>query len=151
MMEWTGVLCGFYTEKPITEVFGALQRAASALGYRCDRSEYAEEESLLFYKDKEMLERHMREGYGAGKDGEGCFGVEAKRARLHGVASLFEFEGLADFEPCDINLLFDEVFYYVLVVPDLVEDSPFSCGIHALFKDAVAGAARSTHGEVGAR
>jgi hypothetical protein len=137
MTEWTGARYGFYTEKPIAQVFGALQRAAAALGYRCDRSAYADEQWLLFYKDEEMLGRHMREGYGVGDGGEGCFGVEAKPARLHGKASLFEFEGRADFEPCDIHLVFDEVFYYLLVVPGLLEDCSFSRQVHALFKDVV--------------
>ncbi|BDR57629.1 hypothetical protein [Xylocopilactobacillus apicola] len=71
-------------------------------------------------------------------EGEGRFCVEAKRVNLHGIASLFEFEGKSDFELYDINLSFDNIFYYVLVVPDPIENSDFCLKIHDMIKRVLA-------------
>ncbi|WP_323869438.1 hypothetical protein [Xenorhabdus szentirmaii] len=77
-----------------------------------------------------MLEHHLEVGYNTDIDGQGCFCIEARIVNLHGIASLFEFETQSDFEPYDINLLLDNVFYYVLVIPDFIENSTFCFKIH---------------------
>ncbi|ECP1342160.1 hypothetical protein FUT32_22920, partial [Salmonella enterica subsp. enterica] len=66
-------------------------------------------------------------------DGEGCFCIEAKSTKLNGIATLFEIDNDSNFEPYDINLHFDNVFYYVLILPDLIENSDFCHNIHNLF------------------
>jgi len=132
-MHWTGELYGFYTEKPIELVFNVFQKKSLEIGYKFDYFKNQNEEILLFYKDEKMLEYHLDNGYNTAINGEGCFCVEAKVVKLDGIASLFEFEGNSNFEPCDINLAFSKVFYYVLIVPDSIENSIFSAKIHELF------------------
>ncbi|HWV67719.1 hypothetical protein [Chitinophaga sp.] len=138
-MNWTGELYGFYTEKPIQEVFEILKNKASEMPYKFDYNKTDTEETLLFYKDQEMLEYHLENGYNTDLNGEGCFSVEAKTVKLDGIATLFEFEGLSDFEPYDINLVFSRISYYVLVVPDFIEESQFSKKIHTMFRQVLSG------------
>lgn len=138
-MNWTGELYGFYTEKPIQEVFEILKNKASEMPYKFDYNKTDIEETLLFYKDQEMLDYHLENGYNTDLNGEGCFSVEAKTVKLDGIATLFEFEGLSDFEPYDINLVFSRICYYVLVVPDFIEESEFSKKIHTMFRQVLSG------------
>jgi hypothetical protein len=135
--EWTGVLYGFYSNKPIVGVFEALKDAALKIGYQHEYNEYEDEKSLLFYKNKEMLEYHLENGYNTDLQGNGCFCVEAKNVKLHGVASLHKFEESSDFEPYDINLIFNQVQYYLLIVPGVIENSEFSFRVHSLFSQVL--------------
>ena len=137
MSEWTGSLYGFYSNAPIKEVFSSMQKEASRLGYEFEQNSYNGEESLLFYKNKDMLDYHMEHGYNTDIEGEGCFCVEAKVVSLSGVASLFEFDGDSSFEPYDINFLFNKIYYYVLIVPDFIEKSAFSLKIYQTFVASV--------------
>lgn len=137
MSEWTGEMYGFYTNKSIENIFEALKKEVGKIDYQNEHSSYNGEESLLFYKDQNMLDHHLDVGYNLDLDGQGCFCIEAKVVNLHGVASLFEFESKSDFEPYDINLLFDNIFYYVLIIPDFIEKSDFCSQIHRLFTDTV--------------
>lgn len=134
-MNWTGQLYGFYTGMPIEKVFERLKEKAQEIGYKFNYSKYKEEENLLFYRNEEMLDFHLENGYNTSMNNEGCFSIEAKIVKLDGIATLFEFDGIADFEPYDINLVFGKTFYYVLTVPDLIENSTFSKKIHHLFHD----------------
>ncbi|BDR55710.1 hypothetical protein [Xylocopilactobacillus apis] len=134
----TGILYGFYTTKPIELVFELLKAEAQNINYHFEYNHFQDEKSLLFYKSQEMLDYHLNNGYNLDLEGEGCFCVEAKRVNLHGIASLFEFEGKSDFEPYDINLSFDNIFYYVLVVPDIIENSDFCLKIHDMIKRVLA-------------
>jgi len=133
-MNWTGELYGFYTEKPIHEVFQTLRNKALEMAYTWDYSKSDNEENLFFYKDEEMLQHHQENGYNTDRNGAGCFSVEARKVKLDGIATLFEFEGHSDFEPYDINLAFSQVYYYVLVLPDFIEASEFSNEIHTAFR-----------------
>ena len=38
-------------------------------------------------------------------------------------------------KPYDINLVFEAIEYYVLIVPDIIEDSTFSKKIHGMFSN----------------
>ncbi len=125
-MEWTGELYGFYTEKTIDEVFDSIKEYAVDIGYEFEYNHYENEEDLFFYRNKKMYDRHLKNGYNTDMNGEGCFSVEAKRTKIDGVATLNKFAGVANFDPFDINLVFNNVFYYTLIVPHPVEDSPFS-------------------------
>ncbi|MDX7998136.1 hypothetical protein FE394_02720 [Xenorhabdus sp. Reich] len=137
MSGWTGELYGFYTNKSIEKIFEVLKKEISNIDYQYEYNSHDGEESLFFYKDKNMLEHHLEVGYNTDIDGQGCFCIEARVVNLHGIASLFEFETQSDFEPYDINLLLDNVFYYVLVVPDFIENSTFCSKIHRFFIDVV--------------
>jgi len=53
--------------------------------------------------------------------------------KLHGSASLFKFDESFDFDPYRIDLLLDNIFYYFLVLPDLIEESVFCKEVHELF------------------
>ncbi|HEY8957346.1 hypothetical protein [Chitinophaga sp.] len=138
-MNWTGELYGFYSEKPIQEVFEAVKNKALEMPYKFDYNKTDIEETLLFYKDEAMLEYHLENGYNTELNGEGCFSLEAKTVKLDGIATLFEFEGASDFEPYDINLVFSRIYYYVLTVPDFIEESEFSKKIHAMFHQVLSG------------
>lgn len=137
MAEWTGEMYGFYTNKPISKIFEAIKNEVMSIGYHYEYNSYGGEESLLFYKDKNMLDHHLDVGYNTDLSGQGCFCIEAKIVNLHGVASLFEFESKSDFEPYDINLMLDNIFYYVLIVPDFIDKSEFCSKIHHLFVDVI--------------
>lgn len=136
-MNWTGQLYGFYTEKQISQVFERLQENAVLINYQSNYHQYTGEQTLLFYKDEEMLKLHSELGYNTRLNGEGCFSVEAKMVNLDGVATLFEFEGESDFEPYDINLVFQHLSYFVLVVPGLVEECVFSWKVAEMMRKAL--------------
>jgi hypothetical protein len=133
MTEWTGVMYGFYTNKSIDDVFSSLIKKIASINYKYKRDSFRDEEFLFFYKNDEMQDSHLENGYNLDINGEGCFGIEAKNTTLNGIATLFEFDNDSDFEPYDINLHFDNVFYYVLVLPELIENSVFCQNIHNLF------------------
>lgn len=132
MTEWTGELYGFYTNKQISRVFGAMINEVEHIGYQCEYHAYGEERSLLFYKNRNMLNHHLNVGYNTDLGGQGCFCIEAKNVNLHGMASLFEFESMSNFEPYDINLILDSIYYYILIVPDFVDESDFCAQIYHL-------------------
>lgn len=129
-MELTGNLYGFYSNKPISNIFKDLNDYAKSINFKFQQSSFEEYENILFYKDEIMLEYHSEKGYNTELEGEGCFHVEAKKTKLKGMATLFEFEGEANFEPFDINLAFTEVYYYVLTIPHFIENDKFSQQIH---------------------
>lgn len=137
MSEWTGTLYYFYSNKQISAVFNTLKTQAMKMSYQFDYHEYNLECSLLFYTNAAMLKDHMDNGYNTAINGQGCFGVEAKKVKLDGKASLFEFEQDTDFQPYDINLMFDQVFYYRLVTPDSIDDCRFSAKAYQLLQDAI--------------
>ncbi|OCG18944.1 hypothetical protein A9G24_11955 [Gilliamella sp. App6-5] len=133
MAEWTGVMYGFYTNKSIDDVFSAWFKKLASMNYQCERSRFRNDEFLFCYKNDEMQNYHLEYGYNLDINGEGCFCIEAKSTKLHGTATLFKFDNDSDFEPYDINLHFQHVFYYVLVLPDLIENSRFCQNMHRLF------------------
>ncbi len=130
---WTGELYGFYTEKPIEKVFNLVKEYAKSIGYEFEYNHYEDGEYLFFYKDKRMYNYHLEHGYNADLDEKGCFSIEAKSTRIDGTATLFKFEGCPNLDPVDINLVFNNVFYYTLIVPYLIENSPFSEKIYNIF------------------
>lgn len=139
-MEWTGYWYGFYTNKPIDFVFSEWRKKMSIINYQYDyrlenyndEKNYNNKENiwntLFCYKNKEMFEHHLEEGYNIDMDGEGCFMIQAKKAQFRGRATLFEF----DDEPIDddftyaIDMRFNSLFYYCLVLPEEPECSNFS-------------------------
>ncbi|EOW7639072.1 hypothetical protein ACO0LQ_004241 [Salmonella enterica] len=133
MAEWSGVMYGFYTNKSIDDVFSSWDKKIASINYKYKKDIFRDEEFLFFYKNDEMKNYHLEQGYNLDLDGEGCFCIEAKNTKLNGIATLFEFDNDSDFEPYDINLHFDNVFYYVLILPDLIENSNFCQDIHSLF------------------
>ena len=134
-MELTGSLYGFYSDKPTSIVFQALEEYSKSINFTFEHGSFLEEQSMFFYKDELMLERHYEIGYNTEIEGEGCFNIEAKKTSLQGIATLFEFEGKSNFDPLDINLAFAEVYYYVLTIPSVKEDNPFSQKIHDKFSN----------------
>jgi hypothetical protein len=134
---WTGELYGFYTEKPINRVFNIIKEYANSIGYEYEYSSQEREEYLFFYKDEKMYEYHLEHGYNIDINGIGCFSIEAKNTKMDGIATLIKFEGYPNLEPIDINLVFNDVFYYVLVVPCLIENSPFAKKIYDVFHNAL--------------
>lgn len=135
MSEWTGKMYGFYATRPIAEVFEGVKNIFNTIGYRYEYGIYNGEEHLFFFKNNKMLKHHWNLGYNTDISGQGCFCIEAKVVNLYGMASLFEFNSKSDFEPYDINLLLSDVFYYVLILPDFIENSDFCLQIHHLFID----------------
>jgi hypothetical protein len=130
---WTGELYGFYTEKSIDMVFNQIKEYAISIGYEFEYSRYEEDENLFFYKNKEMYDYHLEHGYNTDMGDEGCFSIEAKITKIDGIATLIKFKGCPNFDPFDINLVFNNVFYYILVVPFLINNSPFSKNIYDVF------------------
>ena len=140
-MEWTGYWYGFYTNKPIDFVFSEWRKKMSIINYQYDyrlenynhEKNYDNKENiwntLFCYKNKEMFEHHLEEGYNIDMDGEGCFMIQAKKAQFRGRANLFdvvEDDSNIKCAPHDIDLRFNSLFYYCLVLPEEPECSSFS-------------------------
>ena len=140
-MEWTGYWYGFYTNKPIDFVFSEWRKKMSIINYQYDYdlvnynhgNDYDNKENiwdtLFCYKNKEMFEHHLEEGYNIDMDGEGCFMIQAKKAQFRGRANLFdvvEDDSNIKCAPHDIDLRFNSLFYYCLVLPEEPECSSFS-------------------------
>ena len=140
-MEWTGYWYGFYTNKPIDFVFSEWRKKMSIINYQYDyrlenynhERNYDNKENiwntLFCYKNKEMFEHHLEEGYNIDMDGEGCFMIQAKKAQFRGRANLFdvvEDDSNIKCAPHDIDLRFNSLFYYCLVLPEEPECSSFS-------------------------
>lgn len=132
MSEWTGELYGFYTNKPTESIFSFLNEILK-INYLYEYNSYNNEESLFFINDKNMLLHHEDICYNLDIDNKGYFCIEAKIVNLHGIAKLFEFKSESNFGPYDINIQLDDIFYYVLVLPDFIENSQFCSDIHSLF------------------
>jgi hypothetical protein len=130
IMELTGELYGFYSNKELPVVFEELKKYAESINFKFDIDSFDEWEHIFFYKNEIMLEYHDEKGYNTELNGEGCFFIEAKKTKLIGIAKLFEFEGKSDFNPIDINLALTNVNYYLLTVPHIIEDDEFSRKIH---------------------
>ncbi|HIF7076044.1 TPA: hypothetical protein ACX4A7_004643, partial [Salmonella enterica] len=111
MAEWSGVMYGFYTNKSIDNIFSSWGKKIASINYKYKRDSFRDEEFLFFYKNDEMQNYHLENGYNLDLDGEGCFCIEAKSTKLNGIATLFEIDNDSSFEPYDINLHFDNVFY----------------------------------------
>ncbi|OTQ27104.1 hypothetical protein [Gilliamella apicola] len=140
-MEWTGYWYGFYTNKPIDFVFSEWRKKMSIINYQYDyrlenyndEKNYDNKENiwntLFCYKNKEMFEHHLEEGYNIDMDGEGCFMIQAKKAQFRGRANLFdvvEDDSNIKCAPHNIDLRFNSLFYYCLVLPEEPECSSFS-------------------------
>ncbi len=133
MSEWTGELYGFYTNKPTESIFSFFLNEILKINYLYKYNSYNNEESLFFINDKNMLLHHEDICYNLDIDNKGYFCIEAKIVNLHGIAKLFEFKSESNFGPYDINIQLDDIFYYVLVLPDFIENSQFCSDIHSLF------------------
>ncbi|RPE13202.1 hypothetical protein EGT74_06635 [Chitinophaga lutea] len=129
-MDLSGVLYGFYSNKEMSVVFDELKKVAESIQYVFQLDAFDEYDNMLFSKDENLLLLHYEKGYNTELAVEGCFHIEAKKTKLHGIARLLEFEGKSDFEPFDINLAFTTVYYYVLTVPHFTEQNAFSKKIY---------------------
>ena len=129
-MELTGESYGFYSNKELPAVIEEMKKYAERINFKVDIDTFYEYERMFFYKDEIMVQYHDEKGYNTELNGEGCFFIEAKEAKLIGIAKLFEFEGKSDFHPIDINLALTHVYYYLLTVPHIIEDDEFSRKIH---------------------
>ena len=140
-MEWTGYWYNFYSNKPIDFVFSEWRKKMSIINYQYDYDvvnynhgkDYDNKENiwdtLFCYKNKEMFEHHLEEGYNIDMDGEGCFMIQAKKAQFRGRANLFdvvEDDSNIKCAPHDIDLRFNSLLYYCLVLPEEPECSSFS-------------------------
>jgi len=132
---FTGEFYRFYSDKNIDKVFLSFKNKISTISYSSQDQfgSHASEHVLFCYKDNKMLECHSENGYNLDIDGQGCFCIEAKTVKLHGSASLFKFDESVNFDPYRIDLLLDNIFYYFLILPDLIEESVFCKEVHKLF------------------
>lgn len=138
-MSWTeGAFYWFYTDRKIKDVHREITSLIEAkLGFKHEYTAFNDEKNLFFYKNKKMRNAHLQQGYHLNKRGEGCFGIEGKKVKMNQVANLHKFDGLSDFEPYDIHLVFKQAYYYLLVLPEPVETSPFSKMVFELFLDVL--------------
>ena len=134
-MTWIeGELYRFYTDKDIVTTYEKMIKSVgSQLGFTHDYIEFNDEKNILFYRDSAMLDSHLENGYHLDHNGEGCFGIESKNISMNHIAILHTFDALNDFDPYDINLIFKDAYYYLLVLPEPVETYLFSSTIFRLF------------------
>lgn len=137
MTDWTGAFYGFYTNKKIDAIIENSKIKIQEIGYSSKLEKFRDEISLFSYKNDEMLKRHLEIGYNLDSNDEGCFSVEAKIVSLNGIASLTELDGRSDFDPCDINLMLEDISYLFLILPDFIENSAFCLKIKQLVVDSI--------------
>jgi hypothetical protein len=103
-----------------------------------------DELELFFAKDAEMNRLHEENGFSLGQDGQGCFMFCAERFRLLQCdAKLFNVASPDDMEGRTRSRTFlTNVWEYSLVLPDLIEDSPFSQKIHGYLMEAISEACK---------
>lgn len=77
--------------------------------------------------------------YNIDMQGEGCFMIQAQKTPFKEKATLFEIEDGSrfSFQPYDIDLRFNSLFGYMLVLPEEPENSNFSQKIRNLFISVV--------------
>lgn len=80
MAEWTGYQYGFYTNKPIDFVLSEWRKKVLAINYKYDYSIDEGDKFLFCYKNNEMYEYHLENGYNIDMQGEGCFMIEEKKS-----------------------------------------------------------------------
>lgn len=78
MAEWSGVMYGFYTNKSIDDVFSSWDKKIASINYKYKKDIFRDEEFLFFYKNDEMKNYHLEQGYNLDLDGEGCFVLRRK-------------------------------------------------------------------------
>ena len=110
-----------------------IKSVGSQLGITHDYIEFNDERDILFYRDSAMLASRLENGHHLNHNGEGYFGIESKNISMNHIATLHTFDTLNDFDPYDINLIFKYAYYYLLVLPESIEESPFSATIFRLF------------------
>lgn len=138
-MEFTGALYGFFCNIPIDNVFARFTEKAQSMGYFFEESVVADEQVLFFYKNQQMLDYHLEHGYNTDLYNEGCFCVESKQSSLRSMASLFEYDnrGRKQVYPMDYSINIPDLYYYRLVLPDFLENSPFAAHIYNIFDSIV--------------
>lgn len=135
-MELTGELYFYYADKSIENVIDALKLYADKIDYQYNYEidEY-NEHSIMFFKNAEMWEYHLKHGYNVDINGQGCFYISAKNVSLNGKATLYELNGNSNFEPTNTQFTFTQVSYHVLTIPFDIDDDPFSKQIHTAFNE----------------
>ena len=130
-MTWTeDELYRFYTDKDIVTTYEKMIKSVgSQLGFTHDYIEFNDEKNILFYRDSAMLDSHLENGYHLDHNGEGCFGIESKNISMNHIATLHTFDTLNDFDPDDTTMTKNPPYYYLFVLPEPVETSPFSARI----------------------
>lgn len=81
-MEFTGFYYSFYFDKNTDIVIEELKNT----NFCYEEREFNGEKSYFFYKNDEMYENHLENGYSLDKNGEGCFCLETKRVPINGEA-----------------------------------------------------------------
>ncbi|AXE19122.1 hypothetical protein DR864_15865 [Runella rosea] len=82
---------------------------------------------LFIAKDIEMYNDDTI-GYGLNKDKEGCFSIIADKVSFEDIITVSIDN---DRKPThDIRFILDNVWSYTLVLPEVIEDSPFSMQIY---------------------
>ena len=132
-MEFTGEFYYFYSDKPLKSVLEEFSNQIQEIHFQIEQTELFGEKSLFCFKNQEMYDYHLEQGYNIDLDGKGCFAVEAKETSLNGSASLYEFKGKSDFEPQPIQLSIQQIYHYRLILPAVIESSSFSQKIYDLF------------------
>ena len=96
---------------------------------------------LFFQKDKAMGRFQDENGYALDENGEGCFmliavryGIFDSHARIGKILHPAHQEGVGTHE---VRLFFRNAWSYTLVLPALIDESPFSKRIHDLLMDSL--------------
>lgn len=132
---WTGELYFFYSNSNIKYVFRHIIEYAATIGYKYEKMLFEDENTIFFYKDKNMYDYHLEHGYNTDLNGMGCFSIEAKRVMMNGKATLFEMNNYSNLKPTEIVLVLNKMPYYVLVLPAPIEVSEFSNNIYSIFRE----------------
>jgi len=134
---FTGEFYCFYSEKAINDVFSLFKERMSCIDYTSwQRRDDDGEEVIFFYKNEEMLEYHEENGYNLDINGQGCFCIEARNVNLYGTASIsYEFneKKKSNSDPHYANLIFENVCYYFMIIPEIIDESEFCKEIYDCF------------------
>jgi hypothetical protein len=96
---------------------------------------------LFFQKDEAMGRFQEENGYALNENGEGCFMLSAVRdgifdshARIEKILHPVHQGGV---DPYEVRLFFRNAWFYTLVLPAPIDESPFSKRIHDLLMDSL--------------
>ncbi|BAV06256.1 hypothetical protein SAMN05421788_106323 [Filimonas lacunae] len=120
----------FYSNISNTVIAERFNQFVKDMGYQIELSnaDKSEEESLFrfYYKNEEMLSYHEENGYNTDLNGEGCFSLSSEAETLNEefiVADTLDIEtGFSQ----SVKFVFGKSYSYLLSVPDIIEEDPFS-------------------------
>lgn len=123
----------FYSDKSSSFLSDLVDSIAERLDYSYTLDPDPEYDvDKFFFKNEDMYELHLEEGFNTKMNGQGGFWKQVKRDKIFGLATLEESFIGEQFDPHTINLYIDNISMIHLTVPDIYQDCQFSKMIYSM-------------------